>query len=78
MAKILINIDVVEYILGSFFNENKNCIKKELRNSGNKIICKYIVNRKECQVDIHLLKDGINPVSVGKNREEASNLIKYL
>lgn len=78
MAKILINKDTVEYILESFFNENMNCIKKELRISDNKIICKYIVNRKECQVDIHLLKDGINPVSVSKNREEASILIKYL
>lgn len=78
MARILINKDTLEYVLKTFFSENNNCIKKELRISDNKIICKYIVNRKECQVDIHLLKDGINPVSVGKNRDEASILIKYL
>lgn len=78
MAKILINKNALEHILNNFFNENNECTKIFIRNSANKIICKYVINKKECQVDIHLLKDGINPVSIGKNHEGASVLIKYL
>lgn len=78
MAKILINKDSLQYVLDKFFLENKNCNKKEIRFSQNKVICKFFVDRKDCQVDIHLLKNGINPICVGKNKELASILIKYL
>ncbi len=78
MSKILINKDSVKYLLEKFFDENPNFTKKEIRYSQTKIICKFFVNRMDCQVDIHLLKDGINPICVGKNKELAFVLIKYL
>lgn len=78
MAKILINKDSLQYLLDKFFLENKECIKKEIRISQTKVICKFFTHGKDCQVDIHLLKDGINPVCVGKNKELASILIRYL
>lgn len=78
MAKILINKDSLNYFLDKFFKDNVTYIKKEVRSSQNKIICKFFCENKECQVDIFLLKDGINPNTVGKNKELASALIKFL
>lgn len=78
MAKILINKEAIECVLETFFKENTHCIKKEIRTSANKIICKFCVERKECRVDIHILRDGIRPVTVGKHHEDSSILLRYL
>ena len=78
MAKILINKEAIEYVLETFFKENTHCVKKEIRTSANKIICKFCIERKECRVDIHILKDGIRPVTVGKHHEDSSILLRYL
>lgn len=78
MAKILINKDSLNYLLDKFFKENKTYIKREVKYSPNKVICKFYNENKEGQVDIYLWKDGINPVAIGKNKELTSTLIRFL
>lgn len=78
MSKILINKESVNLLLDKFFSINSNIVKKEVKNSTQKIICKFYINRKECQVDIHYCSDGINVIGVGKNKELAAILIRFL
>lgn len=78
MSKILINKECVNLLLDKFFSINTNVVKKEIKNSTQKIICKFYIERKECQVDIHYCSDGINVISVGKNKDLAVILIRFL
>lgn len=77
MSKILINKECVNLLLDKFFSINTNVVKKEIKNSTQKIICKFYIERKECQVDIHYCSDGINVISVGKNKDLAVILIRF-
>lgn len=78
MSKILINKDSVNHLLDMFFNTNTNFVKKEIKTSTQKTICKFYVNRKECQVDIYHCNNGINAISIGKNKELSNVLIQFL
>ncbi len=78
MSKILINKESVNLLLEKFFNTNANVIKKEIKTSSQKTICKFYLNRKDCQVDIHYCNDGINAIAVGKNKELSTILLHFL
>ena len=78
MSKILINKETILLLIDKFFKTNTNIIKKEIKTSEQKTICKFYIDRKECQVDIYYRKDGINAVASSKNKELSAILIHFL
>lgn len=78
MSKILINKETVLLLLEKFFKTNNRIVKKEIKNSQQKTICKFYIERKECQVDIYYRNDGINVIATGKNKELSAILLHFL
>lgn len=75
---ILIDTNNLNLLVESFFSNNKQYQKKEVRSFGNKIICVFFAKGEECRVDIYVNADSIKPVLACKNKELAIPFIEFL
>ena len=75
---ILININDFDNIITNYFADPNNGLLISLKGDDKKKICKFVLDKKECQVTFYIKVKGVNPQPIGKNKELCENLIKHL
>lgn len=79
MAEININKNDLEDIIKSYKRENDSFVFKSFTGSTDKKICTFIMNKKECKIQLFIKKKGtINILPMGNNKEESNMLIQYI
>ena len=79
MAEININKNDLEDIIKSYKKENDSFVFKSFTGSADKKICTFIINKKECKIQLFIKKKGtINILPIGSNKEESNMLIQYI
>lgn len=79
MAEININKNDLEDIIKSYKKENNSFVFKSFTGSDEKKICAFILNKKECKIQLFIKKKGtINIIPIGNNKEESNMLIEYI
>ena len=68
MAEININKNDLEDIIKSYKRENDSFVFKSFTGSTDKKICTFIMNKKECKIQLFIKKKGtINILPMGNN-----------
>lgn len=79
MAEININKNDLENIIKSYKRENESFVLKSFTGSEDKKICTFILNKKECKIQLFIKKKGtINILPIGNHKEESNMLIQYI
>lgn len=75
---ILININDFDNIINNYFANANNGTLIYFKGDDKKKICKFVLDKKECQITFYIKNKGVNPQPIGKNKELCSNLLKHL
>lgn len=79
MAEISINKNDLEDIIKAYKKENNSFVFKSYTGNDDKKICTFIINKKECKIQLFIKKKGtVNILPDGKNREESNMIIQYI
>lgn len=78
MAEIHINKEDVLNIIRSYESEDESYNVRSIIGDDKKKRCTFILNRKECCIDIFFKKDTVNILPVGNNITTANVLINYI
>lgn len=79
MAEININKNDLEDIIKLYKKENNSFVFKSFTGSEDKKICTFVMNKKECKIQLFIKKKGtINILPMGNNKEESNMLIQYI
>lgn len=78
MAEIYINADDINHFIEEYGKKEKTFGIKNIYEKGNRKVCNFHLNGKECKVTFYIKKSTVNMIPEGKNKDEANLLIEFI